>query len=243
MAQGKRLKQILSSYEREQLHPAGQALGIVQSNAKAKFDETIELSVNLGIDDTKADQKVRGTVSLPGGTGKAVRVAVLAQGDKAKEARDAGADEVGDQDLAAKIKGGWTGFDVVLATPEMMPIVGKELGPVLKKLTPSPKSGTVTNEIGKAVREFKGGKVEYRNDKFGNVHAVIGKASFDGEALAANYLAMVDELQRVKPSAAKGKYFKTVTLSSTMGPGVRVDPNRLRDVEDAASAAASAAEG
>lgn len=226
---GKRYGQAVGDLDPEKLYPPGEALAIVRRNAGAKFDETIELSIRLGIDDTKADQKVRGTLSLPQGTGKSAKVIVFAQADKAREAREAGADEVGDQELASRIEKGWTDFDVAIATPDLMPIVGK-LGRILRAKTPSPKSGTVTTDISKAVREFKGGKIEYRNDKFGNIHVVIGKASFDLSALAENYLTVADEILRVKPAAAKGRYVKSITMSSSMGPGVKVDPASIRDV-------------
>jgi large subunit ribosomal protein L1 len=232
MAQrGKRYDGAIQTIDREKLYKPGEALSIVKENAKAKFDESIELSMRLGVDARKADQAVRGTVSLPKGTGKTVRVVVFAQGDKAREARDAGADEVGEQDLADKIQKGWTDFDVAVATPDMMPVVGK-LGKILgpRGLMPNPKSGTVTADVSKAVTEVKAGKVEYRNDKFGNIHAVIGKASFPIDALAENYLAIVDEVLRAKPASAKGKYVKSMGLSSTMGPGVRIDPNEAKEV-------------
>lgn len=228
---GKRYSQASENFDRDKLYAPGEALAIVKENAKAKFDETIELTVLLGIDARKADQAIRGGISLPKGTGKDVRVVVFAQGDKAREARDAGAMEVGDQELAKKIEGGWTDFDVAIATPDMMPVVGK-LGKILgpRGLMPNPKSGTVTPDVTKAVSEVKAGKIEYRNDKFGNVHAIIGKASFSLDSLAENYLAVIDEIMRAKPSAAKGKYVKTINVSSTMAPGVKIDPTRLRDI-------------
>jgi large subunit ribosomal protein L1 len=228
---GKRYEGALQSFDRDRLYSPGEALALVKRLATARFDETIELSMRLGIDPRKADQAVRGTLSLPRGTGKQVRVVVFAKGDKAKEAREAGADEVGDQDLIARVEKGWTDFDVAIATSEMMPAVGK-LGKILgpRGLMPNPKSGTVTNDVGKAVREVKAGKVEYRNDKFGNVHLVIGKASFPLEALAENYSAVIEEILRVKPSAAKGKYLKSVALASSMGPAIRIDPNSAKDV-------------
>ena len=232
MAQrGKRYEGAIQTIDREKLYKPGEALSIVKENAKAKFDESIELSMRLGIDARKADETVRGTVSLPKGTGKSVRVVVFAQGDKAREAKEAGADRVGDQDVADEIQSGWTDFDVAIATPDMMPVVGK-LGKILgpRGLMPNPKSGTVTADVAKAVGEVKAGKVEYRNDKFGNIHAVIGKASFPVEALAENYLAIVDEVLRAKPASAKGRYVKSMALSSTMGPGVRIDPNDAREV-------------
>ena len=219
-------------YDREQLFAGIEALELVKSLAPAKFDETVEIAVRLGVDPRKADQMVRGTVGLPSGTGKDVRVAVFAAGEAAEEARKAGADIVGVDDLAADIQAGKMDFDVAIATPDLMPLVGR-LGRVLgpRGLMPNPKTGTVTTDVGRAVTEFKGGKVEYRTDRYGNVHVPIGKVSFDIEALTANFLAVVDELQRAKPAAAKGRYLRKISLSSTMGPGVKVDTNRLRPVE------------
>ena len=188
-----------------------------------KFDETIELAVRLGLDPRKADQAVRGTVALPSGTGKTVRVAVFAAGEAAEAARAAGADIVGTDELAAEIEKGKMDFDIAIATPDLMPMVGKlgrALGP--RGLMPNPKTGTVTNDVGRAVSEFKGGKVEYRTDRYGNVQVPIGKASFDQAALEANFNAVMDELQRARPASAKGRYIKKVNLSSTMGPGVKV---------------------
>ena len=222
----KRLKAAGETFDREKFHEAVEALELVKNNATAKFDETVEASFKLGIDPRKSDQMVRGTVSLPAGTGKDVRVAVFATGDAAREAREAGADVVGEDDLVERVQGGWFDFDAAVATPDMMPKVGrigKLLGP--RGLMPNPKAGTVTPEVGKAVSEIKGGKIEYRSDKFGNVHMVLGKASFDVEKLKQNLAAALDELIKAKPPAAKGRYIKSVTLSSTMGPGVRVDPN------------------
>ena len=244
MARGKRYSEASALVDRDKLYKPGEALSILKQMAKAKFDESIELSFLLGIDARKADQALRGTVTLPKGTGKTARVIAFAQGDKAREAQEAGADEVGAQDLADRIQGGWTDFDVAVASPDMMPIVGK-LGKILgpRGLMPNPKSGTVTPDVGKAVREVKGGKVEYRNDKFGNVHAIIGKASFPLEDLVENYLAIVEEILRSKPASSKGRYIKTMAVSSTMGPGVRIDPNVPRDVtipkEEVAAAGAA----
>ena len=195
----------------------------------AKFDESIELAIRLGVDPRKADQIVRGTVALPSGTGKDVRVAVFANGEAAEAARAAGADHVGSDDLAAEVEGGMLDFDVAIATPDLMPLVGK-LGRVLgpRGLMPNPKTGTVTPDVGKAVEEFKGGKVEYRTDRYGNVHVPIGKVSFDIDALRANFTAVLDEVQRAKPASAKGRYIKKISLSPTMGPSVRIDANRLK---------------
>ncbi len=232
MAQrGKRYIEAAKAFDRTQLYPPAEALELVKETAKAKFDESVELNMRLGVDPRKADQQVRGSVSLPKGTGKQVRVVVFARGDKAREAREAGAEEVGDQDLADRIQKGWTDFDVAIASPDMMPVVGK-LGRILgpRGLMPNPKSGTVTPDVARAVSEVKAGKVEYRTDRQGNVHTTIGKASFPVEALTENYLAVIDEVARAKPSAAKGKYFKSLTLSTSMGPGIRIDPNRPREV-------------
>lgn len=229
---GKRLEQALQSYDGESLYLPGEALRVVKHNATAKFDETIELSAVLGIDPRKADENVRGTVMLPRGTGKQMRVIAFAQADKAREAREAGADEVGDQDLADRIQKGWLDFDVAVATPDLMPVVGK-LGRILgpRNLMPNPKSGTVTNDISKAVRDAKTGKIEYKTDgKQPVINTIIGRASFPLEALADNYLAVVDELIRAKPAAAKGKYLKSLTVSSTMGPAVRIDPAAAKDL-------------
>lgn len=223
---GKRLKEAVQAFDRDQLYSPAEAIEIVKSNAKAKFDETIEIAFKLGIDPRKSDQMVRATVSLPAGTGKEMRVAVFASGDAARDAREAGADFVGEDDLVEKVQGGWFDFDAAVASPDMMPKVGKIgklLGP--RGLMPNPKAGTVTTEVAKAVREIKGGKVEYRSDKFGNVHLILGKASFDQSALLRNFAAVLDELIKAKPPAAKGRYIKSITFSSTMGPGVRVDPN------------------
>ena len=237
MAQGKKYRDALKRFDRERLHTPSEALELVRSLAKANFDETVELVVRLGVDPRKADQIVRGTVALPSGTGKDVRVAVFAQGEAATAAREAGADIVGADDLAEQIQGGMLDFDVAIATPDLMPLVGR-LGRVLgpRGLMPNPKTGTVTTDVGKAVTEFKGGRVEYRTDRYGNVHVPVGKVSFDRAALLANFRAVVDELQRAKPAAAKGRYMKSVALSSTMGPGVKVDPGRLRlGIEDSAA--------
>jgi large subunit ribosomal protein L1 len=233
---GKKHTDALRKYDRERLYAPGEALEIVKSLATRKFDETVEAAFRLGVDPRKADQMIRGTVSLPNGTGKSVRVAVFAAGDLAREAQEAGADVVGSDDLVARIEGGFTDFDVAIATPDLMGQVGKlgrTLGP--RGLMPNPKTGTVTNDIARTVGEFKAGKVEYRTDRYGNVHVPVGKASFDTAALLANYHAVLDELQRAKPAAAKGRYLKGITVSSTMGPGVRVDPAVTRLEETAAA--------
>jgi len=228
---GKKYTDATKRYDRDQLFGAVEAVDLVRSLAPAKFDETVEMVVRLGVDPRKADQMVRGTVSLPSGTGKDVRVAVFAAGEAAAEARAAGADIVGTDDLAAEIEKGNMDFDVAIATPDLMPLVGR-LGRVLgpRGLMPNPKTGTVTTDVAKAVSDFKGGKVEYRTTARSNgvVQVPIGKASFGVDALEANFRAVLDELQRVKPAAAKGKYVKKITVSSTMGPGVRVDTNRIR---------------
>lgn len=206
-----------------------QALEIVKKSAFAKFDETVEIAVRLGVDPTHADQAIRGTVVLPAGTGKSVRVLVIAGGDKAKDAEAAGADFVGSDDMVTKIKDGWLDFDVLIATPDQMGKLG-QLGRVLgpRGLMPNPKAGTVTMDVAKAVKETKAGKIEFRVDKAGNVQAAIGKVSFAIESLETNFGAFMDQLVRMKPSAAKGVYIRTVSVSSTMGPGVKVDPNLYR---------------
>ena len=238
MAKGKRYTDATRHFDIQQEHTPPEATDLVKSMAGAKFDETIELAVRLGVDPRKADQIVRGTVGLPAGTGKAVRVAVFATGPAAAEARDAGADIVGADDLVEKVQGGFLDFDVAIATPDLMAQVGK-LGRVLgpRGLMPNPKTGTVTPDVGRAVSEFKGGRVEYRTDRYGNIHVPIGKVSFDRSALLENFRAVLDELQRAKPAAAKGRYIQAITLSSTMGPGVKVDPARLRNLEEEAATA------
>jgi large subunit ribosomal protein L1 len=206
------------------LYSSTDAITKVKAMASAKFDETIELAVRLGLDPRKAEQAVRGTVALPSGTGKTVRVAVFAAGEAAQAARDAGADIVGTDDLAAAIEGGKMDFDIAISTPDLMPMVGKlgrALGP--RGLMPNPKTGTVTQDVARAVTEFKGGKVEYRTDRYGNVQVPIGKVSFDLPAIEANFKAVIEELQRARPASAKGKYIKKVGVSSTMGPGVKID--------------------
>ncbi len=234
---GKKYTDASRRYDREQLHTSAEAVSLAKSLASATFDETIEVAVRLGVDPRKADQMVRGTVALPSGTGKDVRIAVFAQGDAATEARAAGADFVGADDLAAEVEGGMLDFDVAIATPDLMPQVGK-LGRVLgpRGLMPNPKTGTVTMDVAKAVADFKGGKVEYRTDRYGNVHVPVGKASFDIDALGANLRTVLEELERAKPSSAKGRYFKRVTLASTMGPGVKIDPGRMFADDTAVSA-------
>ena len=224
MAKGKKYTDATKKFDREQLFTPAEAVELVRGLGTASFDESIELAMRLGVDPRKAEQMIRGTVALPSGTGKDVRVAVFAAGDAAAEARAAGADFVGADDLAAQVEGGMLDFDVAIATPDLMGQVGK-LGRVLgpRGLMPNPKTGTVTPDIAKAVSEFKAGKVEYRTDRNGNVQVPIGKASFPPADLLANFNAVHDELLRAKPSSAKGRYVRGVTISSTMGPGVKVD--------------------
>ncbi len=228
MSKGKRYEDAARRYDRDALHEPEAALTLAKTLATANFDESIDTVFKLGIDPRKADQMVRGTVALPAGTGGDVRVAVFAQGDAAAAAEEAGADIVGGADLAEKIQKGFLDFDVAIASPDMMPVVGK-LGRVLgpRGLMPNPKTGTVTPDVAKAVKEFKGGRVEYRTDRYGNVALSIGKASFSVDDLMTNFNAVVDELARVKPASAKGRYFRKVTVSSTMGPGIKVDPGDL----------------
>ena len=226
---GKKYAEVAKNIDRDKLYPAPEAISLVKSGAKRKFNESVDVAIRLGVDPRKADQMVRGTVSLPHGTGKSVRVAAFAAGAAAEEAKAAGADVIGGQDLADRIqKENFFDFDAVVATPDLMGSVVSKLGRVLgpRGLMPNPKAGTVTPDVGKAVKEIKAGKLEYRVDKGGNVHLVIGKTSFDERQLQENLQAVLDEIQRAKPAAAKGKYIKGVTVSSTMGPGVKVDPGR-----------------
>ena len=240
---GKKYEDAVKRFDRTRAYGPAEALDLVKSLAPAKFDETVELALRLGIDPRKADQVVRGTVALPSGTGKSVRVAVFAAGPAAEEARAAGADVVGADDLVARVDGGFMDFDVAIATPELMGQVGRlgrKLGP--RGLMPNPKTGTVTPDVGKAVTDFKGGRVEYRADtrSRGVVQVPIGKVSFTRQQLLANFRAVIDEINRAKPAAAKGRYIKSVALSSTMGPGVDVDPGSLRIAdEDLVEASAS----
>lgn len=226
---GKKFTDAAKKFDRDAQFTPVEALDLVKKLAPASFDETVDMAVRLGVDPRKADQMVRGTVALPSGTGKDVRVAVFAAGEAADAARAAGAEFVGADDLAAEIEKGNMNFDVAIATPDMMPLVGR-LGRVLgpRGLMPNPKTGTVTQDVARAVAEFKGGKVEYRTDRYGNVHVPLGKVSFEPDALEANFRAVLDELQRAKPASAKGRYLRKITISSTMGPGVKVDTNRLR---------------
>jgi len=230
---GKRYIDSAKRFDREALHSPVEAVDMVKSLVSAKFDETVELAVRLGVDPRHADQIVRGSVSLPAGTGKDVRVAVFASGESAAEAREAGADIVGADDLVERVSGGFLDFDAAIATPDMMGQVGR-LGRVLgpRGLMPNPRVGTVTTDVGRTVRELKGGRIEYRTDKVGIIHVPIGKVSFDRAKLLENYRAVFDELMRAKPPGAKGRYVRSVALSSTMGPGVRVDPNRARVTDE-----------
>jgi large subunit ribosomal protein L1 len=225
---GKKYRELAASFDRTKLHDVVEATATVKRNATAKFDETVEIHVRLGVDPKKSDQNVRGTVLLPHGTGRTVRVIAFAKGDKARDAEAAGADVVGEQDLIDRIKAGFLDFDVAVATPDMMAAVGSNLGRILAQKMPNPKSGTVTPNIGNAIRDIKAGKVEYRLDKTGIVHTIVGKASFGEAQLAENIATLLDAIVRAKPSASKGTYLRSVTLTSTMGPGVKVDPNRIK---------------
>ncbi len=226
---GKKFKDAAKKFDREMVYTPSDSVRLAKETATAKFDESIDVSFRLGIDPRKADQMVRGTVALPQGTGKTIRVAVFASGEAADAAREAGADIVGADDLFEQVEGGMMDFDLVIAAPDMMPLVGRlgrSLGP--RGLMPNPKTGTVTPDVAKAVSEFKGGKVEYRTDRYGNVQVTVGKASFTPEQLTENFFAVIDEIQRAKPASAKGRYIQKITVSSTMGPGVKVDIQRLK---------------
>lgn len=231
---GKKYADALKKFDRDHMYVPREAVTHAKNTATAAFDESIDLVVRLGVDPRKADQMVRGTVALPAGTGKDVRIAVFASGESADAAREAGADFVGADDLFEEVEGGMMDFDLVIASPDMMPLVGRlgrSLGP--RGLMPNPKTGTVTPDVGKAVEEFKGGKVEYRTDRYANVQVPIGKVSFDVEKLAENFYAVIEELNRAKPASAKGRYIRKVTASATMGPGVRVDISKLKKtIED-----------
>jgi large subunit ribosomal protein L1 len=232
MAQhGKRYRAGRASFDREQVYSPVEAVRLLKAMDTTKFDETVELHFRLGLNVRHADEQLRGTLMLPHGSGREVRIAVFAEGDKAREAEQAGADVVGSADLAKRIEEGFTEFDVAIATPDQMGNVGK-LGRILgpRGLMPNPKTGTVTMDVGKAVSEAKAGKLEYRTDRGANVHVVIGKKSFDERALVENYAAVLDEIVRAKPSAAKGRYIRQITLTSTMGPGIHVDPARIRGI-------------
>ncbi|MFN5651575.1 MAG: 50S ribosomal protein L1 [Actinomycetes bacterium] len=233
MPEAKKYKAAVALFNRDEQYTPTEAVAIVKKTATKKFDESVDVAVRLGVDPRKADQTVRGTVALPAGSGKTLRIAVIAAGDAAAEARAAGADLVGADDLAQEIEKGNMDFDLMIATPDLMPLVGR-LGRVLgpRGLMPNPKTGTVTTDVAKAVGEFKGGKVEYRTDRYGNVHVRIGKASFSEADLETNLRAVLDELQRAKPAAATGRYMKKISVSTTMGPGVKIDPNRLKPSAD-----------
>jgi large subunit ribosomal protein L1 len=226
---GKKYREARAAIDREKVYSPVEAVKLLKSFGIAKFDETVEVHFSLGLNVRHAEQQLRGTISLPHGTGREQRVAVFAEGDKAKEAEEAGADVVGAADLAKRIEEGFTDFDVAIATPDLMGQVGR-LGRVLgpRGLMPNPKTGTVTFDVGKAVREAKAGKQEYRTDRGANVHVALGKKSFDERALIENYAALVDEIVRAKPAAAKGRYIKQVTLATTMGPGIKIDPSKVR---------------
>src|SRR4051794_15953248 len=231
MAHGKNYRNAKSLFEREHEYSPAEAVRIIKQMPTAKFDETIEVHFRLGLNVRHADEQLRGTLMLPHGTGKDAKVAVFAEGDKAKEAQEAGADVIGSADLAKRVEEGFTDFDVAIATPDQMGNVGK-LGRILgpRGLMPNPKTGTVTMDVGKAVRDAKAGKLEYRTDRGANVHVAIGKKSFDERQLVENYAALVDEIVRAKPASAKGRYIKKITLASTMGPGIHVDPMRTRGI-------------
>jgi large subunit ribosomal protein L1 len=229
---GKRYRAAHERIDRSRQYPPAEAVELIKQGAGTKFDETVELHMKLGVNVRHAEQQLRGTLALPNGLGKTVTIAAFAQGEAARAATEAGADHVGGEDLAERVEGGWTDFDVAIATPDMMPVVGK-LGRILgpQGKMPNPKVGTVTDDIAKAVEEAKAGKVEYRTDRHGIIHLAIGKASFDARRLLENYAAVVEEIVRAKPAAAKGRYILSVTLATTMGPGVRVDPSRTREAE------------
>jgi large subunit ribosomal protein L1 len=231
---GKRYRANLEKVDREQVYQPREAVELLKSFATPKFDEAVEVHVRTGLNVRHADQQLRGTISLPHGLGKEMTVAVFAKGDKAREAEEAGADHVGGEDLAKKIQDeGFTDFDVAIATPDMMPVVGR-LGRILGPagLMPNPKVGTVTMDVAKAVAESKAGKIEYRTDRNAIVHLPIGKASFEGQVLLENYAALIDELVRAKPASAKGRYLSSITLTTTMSPGIKIDPARTRDIAD-----------
>ena len=236
---GKAYLEARQRYDREHEYAPAEAVALVKQLKASKFDESVEVHIRTGLNVRHADEQLRGTIALPHGLGKNVKVAVFAQGDKQQEAIDAGADHVGAEDLARQIEEGFDDFDVAIATPDLMPVVGRLgriLGPSGKM--PNPKVGTVTMDVKKAVEESKAGKVEYRTDRTAIVHLVIGKSSFDEQRLLENYAAVVEEIVRAKPSAAKGKYIHSITLASTMGPGVKVDPSRTRDIVEEAPLAA-----
>jgi large subunit ribosomal protein L1 len=228
---GKTYEDVKQRFDREREYSPAEAIGLIKQLARVKFNESVEVHVRTGLNVRHADEQLRGTIALPNGLGKDVKIAVFAQGDKAREAEEAGADVVGAEDLAQQIQDGFDDFDVAIATPDLMPVVGRLgriLGPAGKM--PNPKVGTVTMDVAKAVEESKAGKVEYRTDRNAIVHIVIGKRDFEDRKLLENYAAVIEELIRAKPSAAKGRYIRTVTVATTMGPGVKVDPTRTRDI-------------
>lgn len=231
MRHGKRYRDLYERVDRERVYGPAEAIRLIRAMQSTKFAETVECHVRTGLNVRHADEQLRGTIALPHGLGKEVTVAVFAKGDRAREAEEAGADHVGDDDLAKRVEEGFTDFDIAIATPDMMPTVGK-LGRILgpQGKMPNPKVGTVTEDVGQAVAESKAGKVEYRTDRSAIVHVTIGRADFEQAALLENYAALIDELIRAKPAAAKGRYLRTITLATTMGPGVRVDPARTRDI-------------
>ncbi len=236
---GKRYRDQLAKIDREREYSPSEAIGLIKELQSARFSETVETHVRTGLNVRHADQQLRGTISLPNGLGRTVTVAVFAQGDKAREAEEAGADVVGGEDLAERVQGGFTDFDIAIATPDLMPVVGR-LGRILgpQGKMPNPRVGTVTQDIAQAVSESKAGRVEYRTDRSAILHLPIGKTDFDDRLLLENYAAFIEELMRAKPAAAKGRYLRSITLSTTMGPGVRVDPSRTRNIVDETAAVA-----
>jgi large subunit ribosomal protein L1 len=238
MKHGKRYRQLREQVDREREYPPAEAVAAVKAMQSAKFTEAVEVHIRLGVNVRHADQQVRGTLVLPHGLGRDIGVAVFAQGDKAREAEAAGADHVGGEDLAQRVQDGFTDFDVAIATPDMMPVVGR-LGRVLgpQGKMPNPKVGTVTEDVGRAVEQAKAGRVEYRTDRTGIVHLVIGRADFDERRLLENYAALIEEIVRAKPASAKGRYIRSITLATTMGPGVHVDPTRTRNLVEEPAAA------
>ncbi len=238
---GKRYLESRAKIDREKLYTPAEAVALLKETKGTKYDESVEVHVRTGLNVRHADEQLRGTIALPHGLGKNVTIAVFAKGDKAKEAEEAGADFVGADDLATKVQEGWTDFDIAIATPDMMPIVGR-LGRILgpQGKMPNPKVGTVTMDVAKAVEESKAGKVEYRTDRTAIVHMVVGKTSFNNEQLLGNYQAIIEELLRAKPSAAKGRYLRSIVIASSMGPGIKVDPSKTKDLIEAEQEAAAA---
>jgi large subunit ribosomal protein L1 len=236
MKRSKRYRALREQIDRTREYPPADAVSTVKAFQTAKFTEAVEVHIRLGVNVRHADQQVRGTMVLPNGLGRDVTVAVFAQGDKAREAEGAGADAVGGEDLAERVTGGWTDFDVAIATPDMMPVVGR-LGRILgpQGKMPNPRVGTVTEDVARAVEQAKAGRVEYRTDRTGIVHLVIGRADFEERKLLENYAALIDEIVRAKPAAAKGRYIRSITLTTTMGPGVHVDPTKTRDLLEEAA--------